>query len=62
MSAEDRQALEHLQWFNENKMAFNKLQSQQPQTLAHALADSPVGPARRGTRSCFGDAVDPTSS
>lgn len=31
-----------LQWFMDNKISFNQLQSQQPQTLAHALADSPV--------------------
>jgi pimeloyl-ACP methyl ester carboxylesterase len=38
---EDYAALQHLQWFNMS--AFNKLQSQQPQTLAYALHDSPVG-------------------
>jgi hypothetical protein len=27
----------------ENKISFNQLHSQQPQTLAHALADSPAG-------------------
>jgi epoxide hydrolase len=27
----------------DHKIAFNQLQSQQPQTLAHALADSPAG-------------------
>ena len=32
-----------LQWFYENKMSFNTLMSQQPQTLAFALSDSPVG-------------------
>jgi pimeloyl-ACP methyl ester carboxylesterase len=41
---EDEQAgIAHLQWFWENLGAFNVLQSQAPQTLAHALADSPVG-------------------
>jgi pimeloyl-ACP methyl ester carboxylesterase len=39
----DRAALAHLQWFYENKFSFNTLHSQQPQTLAYALADSPVG-------------------
>lgn len=43
LSEEDTAALGHLQWFHENKMAFNALQSQQPQTLAFALADSPLG-------------------
>ena len=43
LSPEDVQALERLQWFNENKSAFNTLQSQQPQTLAFALQDSPAG-------------------
>jgi epoxide hydrolase len=27
----------------DHKFSFNQLHSQQPQTLAHALADSPVG-------------------
>ncbi|GAA1754260.1 epoxide hydrolase family protein [Luedemannella helvata] len=39
----DYAALQHLQWFYENKFSFNTVQSQQPQTLAFALADSPVG-------------------
>ena len=43
MSAEDMAAMQKLQWFMENKISFNQLHSQQPQTLAHALADSPVG-------------------
>ena len=43
MSAEDGAAMAKLQWFMGNKISFNQLQSQQPQTLAHALADSPVG-------------------
>jgi epoxide hydrolase len=43
MSAEDLAAMQKLQWFMENKFSFNQLHSQQPQTLAHALADSPVG-------------------
>ncbi|MGW6377241.1 epoxide hydrolase family protein [Rhodococcus sp. NPDC055112] len=43
LSEADLAALEHLQWFHANKMAFNTLHSQQPQTLAFALADSPVG-------------------
>jgi len=43
LSAEDGAALAKLQWFMNRKISFNQLQSQQPQTLAHALADSPVG-------------------
>jgi pimeloyl-ACP methyl ester carboxylesterase len=43
MSAEDVAALQKLQWFMDHKVSFNQLHSQQPQTLAHALADSPVG-------------------
>jgi pimeloyl-ACP methyl ester carboxylesterase len=43
MSAEDLEAMQVLQWFFENKFSFNQLHSQQPQTLAHALADSPAG-------------------
>ena len=35
--------LEVLNWFWQNMGAFNQLQSQQPLTLAHALADSPAG-------------------
>lgn len=43
LSAADQAALKHLQWFYENKFSFNQVHSQQPQTLAFALADSPVG-------------------
>jgi pimeloyl-ACP methyl ester carboxylesterase len=43
MSAEDGAAMQKLQWFMDQKISFNQLQSQQPQTLAHALADSPAG-------------------
>ena len=43
LSEEDQAAMQHLQWFFENKFSFNQLHSQQPQTLAFALADSPVG-------------------
>ncbi len=43
LTDDERQAMGILQWFMENKLSFNTLQSQQPQTLAHALADSPVG-------------------
>lgn len=43
ISADDLAALEHLKWFQDNKMGFNVFCSQQPQTLAYALADSPLG-------------------
>jgi pimeloyl-ACP methyl ester carboxylesterase len=43
LSEEDQQGLARLQWFYDNKFSFNQVQSQQPQTLAFALADSPVG-------------------
>src|SRR5262249_47646897 len=35
--------LQFLQSFNDNMSAYAKLQQTQPQTLAHALADSPAG-------------------
>jgi epoxide hydrolase len=43
LSAEDGEALGKLRWFMDSKISFNQVQSQQPQTLAHALADSPAG-------------------
>jgi epoxide hydrolase len=43
LSADDQAALGRLQWFQDTKSAFNVLSSQQPQTLAYALADSPLG-------------------
>ncbi|MFI5926700.1 epoxide hydrolase family protein [Micromonospora sp. NPDC051543] len=43
LSEADQAALGHLQWFYENKFSFNQVHSQQPQTLAYALADSPIG-------------------
>lgn len=43
LSPEDFAGLQRLQEFWEKSGAFNQLQSTQPQTLAHALADSPVG-------------------
>ncbi|WP_431905394.1 epoxide hydrolase family protein [Amycolatopsis thermoflava] len=43
LTPEEGSALEHLQWFWSKMGAFNQLQAQQPQTLAHALADSPAG-------------------
>ena len=43
LDASDQAAMEVLNWFWQRKGAFNVLQGQQPQTLAHALADSPAG-------------------
>ncbi len=40
---DDYAALEKLKWFYDTMFSFNVLHSQQPQTLAFALADSPVG-------------------
>jgi pimeloyl-ACP methyl ester carboxylesterase len=42
-SAEERAAVEGLDWFHRNMDAYGYLQAQQPQSLAHALTDSPVG-------------------
>jgi pimeloyl-ACP methyl ester carboxylesterase len=42
LSDEDQAAMKELTWLEAN-FAYSKLQSTQPQTLAHALADSPVG-------------------
>ena len=43
LSEADRRKVEFLHWFNDNLSAYAKLQSTAPQTLAHALADSPAG-------------------
>lgn len=43
LSEADQAALGKLQWFYDNMFSFNAVHSQQPQTLAFALADSPVG-------------------
>ena len=43
MACLGRISFQRLSWFWENLGAFNVLQSQAPQTLAHALADSPTG-------------------
>jgi pimeloyl-ACP methyl ester carboxylesterase len=43
LSEEEQSGMAVLGWFWQNLGAFNLLQSQQPQTLAHALADSPAG-------------------
>jgi epoxide hydrolase len=43
LTEEEQTELSTLQWFYENKMSFNTLMAQQPQTLSFALLDSPVG-------------------
>jgi hypothetical protein len=43
MSPEEMTELGTLQWFFENKMSFNKVFSEQPQTVAYAITDSPLG-------------------
>jgi pimeloyl-ACP methyl ester carboxylesterase len=43
LSEEDQEGLAVLDWFWKEKGAFNVLHSQQPQTLAHAIMDSPAG-------------------
>ena len=43
LSEEEQTELQTLQWFYENKFSFNTLMAQQPQTLAFAVNDSPVG-------------------
>jgi pimeloyl-ACP methyl ester carboxylesterase len=58
LSAEDQGALARLQWFQDMKSAFNVLSSQQPQTLAYALADSPLGLLAWNAQ-LFGAAEDP---
>ncbi|MFI2476390.1 epoxide hydrolase family protein [Nocardia xishanensis] len=43
LTEDEQQSLATLEWFAQNKMSFNILQAQQPQTLAHAISDSPTG-------------------
>ncbi|MRH91941.1 alpha/beta fold hydrolase [Nocardia sp. SYP-A9097] len=57
LSEEDMAGLAHLQWFYENKMSFNTLHSQQPQTIAFALADSPTGLLAWNAQ-LFGESLD----
>ncbi|MFI6760571.1 epoxide hydrolase family protein [Micromonospora sp. NPDC050417] len=57
ITPEDQKALEKLQWFYDNKMSFNTLHSQQPQTLSYAIVDSPVGLLGWNSQ-LFGDTAD----
>jgi pimeloyl-ACP methyl ester carboxylesterase len=43
MTEQEASELATLQWFVENKLSFNTLMAQQPQTLAYAITDSPLG-------------------
>jgi hypothetical protein len=43
MTEQEASELATLQWFVENKFSFNTLMAQQPQTLAYAITDSPLG-------------------
>jgi epoxide hydrolase len=58
LSEADQAALAHLQWFYDTKFSFNAVHSQQPQTLAYALADSPAG-LLAWLAQLFGDSLDP---
>jgi pimeloyl-ACP methyl ester carboxylesterase len=57
LTQEEQEQLGTLQWFYENKFSFNQVMSQQPQTLAYALADSPVGLLAWNTQ-LFGEDLD----
>jgi pimeloyl-ACP methyl ester carboxylesterase len=57
LSEADQAALGHLQWFYDNMFSFNTLHSQQPQTLAFGLADSPVGLLAWNAQ-LFGESLD----
>jgi epoxide hydrolase len=57
LSEADQAALAHLKWFYDEMFSFNVLHSQQPQTLAFALADSPVGLLAWNAQ-LFGESLD----
>lgn len=56
LDEEDMGRVRYLQWFMANKGAFGALQSTEPQTLAHAMADSPAGQLAWSMQ-LFGDTV-----
>jgi epoxide hydrolase len=58
LSDADQAALGRLQWFMDHKFSFNVVHSQQPQTLAFALSDSPVG-LLAWTAQLFPETIDP---
>src|SRR5262245_40005925 len=43
LTPDEQRELGTLQWFYQNKLSYNTLMSQQPQTVAFALLDSPAG-------------------
>ncbi|WP_219414815.1 epoxide hydrolase family protein [Pseudonocardia nigra] len=43
LSPADRAALDGWRWVEDNMSSYSHVQAQQPQTLAHALSDSPAG-------------------
>jgi epoxide hydrolase len=57
LDEDEQAAVSVLQWFWQHKGAFNVLQGQQPQTLAHALSDSPAGLLAWNAQ-LFDDALD----
>jgi pimeloyl-ACP methyl ester carboxylesterase len=57
LSEADQAALGHLKWFYDDMFSFNVLHSQQPQTLAFALADSPIGLLAWNAQ-LFGESLD----
>lgn len=58
MPESEMKELQTLQEFTKDKMAYNDLHSTQPQTVAHALADSPVGQLAWSYQ-LFGPTLDP---
>jgi len=58
LSEADQAALGHLKWFYDTMFSFNTLHSQQPQTLAFALADSPAGLLAWNAQ-LLGESLDP---
>jgi pimeloyl-ACP methyl ester carboxylesterase len=58
LTEEEQRELGTLQWFMENKIAFNQLMAQQPQTIAYPLLDSPVGLLSWNSQ-LFDESMDP---
>lgn len=56
LTAEELGKVKYLQWFNENMSAYARVQATVPQTVAHALADSPIGQLAWSCQ-LFGEAV-----
>jgi epoxide hydrolase len=57
LTPDEQAALDVLLWFWENKGAFNTLHGQRPQTVAHAISDSPAG-LRAWNGQLFDDTLD----